>query len=82
MTPLQMFGVNPLGSIMLALIVPFVVVLAGTYLGTLGALQTFFGESSWQDVSTVEDVRISDRSGKEMEERATDEAPGGERNEA
>jgi hypothetical protein len=39
----------------LALVVPFVIVLFGTYLGVLGALQTFFGESSWQDVSTAEE---------------------------
>ena len=55
MTPLQMFGINPLGSLVLALVVPFVIVLFGTYLGVLGALQTFFGESSWQDVSTAEE---------------------------
>jgi len=52
MTALQMFGMNPLGSIVLALVIPFVMVVFGTYLGVLGALQTFFGESSWQDVST------------------------------
>ncbi|WP_254767071.1 hypothetical protein [Salinilacihabitans rarus] len=55
MTPLQVFGIDTLGSSVLALIVPFVIVLFGTYLGVLGALQTFFGESSWQDVSTVEE---------------------------
>jgi len=55
MISLQLFGINSLGSLVLALIVPFVIVLFGTYLGVLGALQTFFGESSWQDVSTVEE---------------------------
>jgi hypothetical protein len=50
-----MFGINPLGSVLLALVVPFVIVLFGTYLGVLGALQTFFGESSWQEVSPVDD---------------------------
>jgi len=52
MTPLQMFGINPLGSLVLALVVPLVVVAFGTYVGVLTALQSFFGESSWQDVST------------------------------
>jgi len=52
MTPLQMFGLNPLGSLVLALVVPLVVVAFGTYVGVLMALQSFFGESSWQDVST------------------------------
>ena len=52
MTPLQMFGINPLGSLVLALVVPLVVVAFGTYVGVLMALQSFFGESSWQDVST------------------------------
>ena len=52
---LQMFGINPLGNLVLAFIVPFVIVLLGTYLGVLAALQTFFGESSWQDVSIVEE---------------------------
>jgi hypothetical protein len=55
MTPLQIFGINSFGRLMLALVVPFVIVLFGTYLGVLGALRTFFGESSWQDVSTVEE---------------------------
>ncbi|WP_436923082.1 hypothetical protein [Halosimplex amylolyticum] len=55
MTVLQLFGVNPLGSVVLALVVPFFIVVFGTYLGVLGALQTFFGESSWQDVSTGEE---------------------------
>ncbi|WP_336035938.1 hypothetical protein [Halobacterium yunchengense] len=47
-----MYGINPLGSLVLALVVPLVLVVLGTYLGVLGALQTFFGESSWQDVAT------------------------------
>jgi cytochrome b len=47
-----MFGINPLGSLVLALVVPLVVVALGTYVGVLMALQSFFGESSWQDVST------------------------------
>jgi hypothetical protein len=47
-----MFGINPLGSVVLALVVPLVVVAFGTYVGVLMALQSFFGESSWQDVST------------------------------
>ena len=55
MTLLQMFGINPLGSLVLALVASFIIVLFGTYLGVLGALQTFFGESSWQDVSSVEE---------------------------
>jgi hypothetical protein len=55
MTALQMFGIDPLGSVMLALAVLFVIVVFGTFLGVLGALQTFFGESSWQGVSTVEE---------------------------
>jgi cytochrome b len=54
MTPLQMFGANPLGSLVLALVIPLLVVVFGTYVGVLMALQSFFGESSWQDVSTVE----------------------------
>jgi asparagine N-glycosylation enzyme membrane subunit Stt3 len=55
MMPLQMFGINSLSSLVLALVVPLVIVVFGTYLGVLGALRTFFGESSWQDVSTVEE---------------------------
>ena len=55
MTPLQMFGINPLGGFVLALVVPFVIVVFGTYVGVLMALQSFFGESSWQDVSTGEE---------------------------
>jgi len=55
MTPLQLFGTNPLGGLVLALVVPFVIVVFGTYLGVLGALRAFFGESSWQEVSTAEE---------------------------
>jgi hypothetical protein len=53
MAPLQMFGIDPLRSLMLALVVPLVIVVLGTYVGVLMALQSFFGGSSWQDVSTV-----------------------------
>ncbi|WP_159898765.1 hypothetical protein [Salinirussus salinus] len=49
---LQMFGVNPLGGLVIALVVPVVAIAFGTYVGVLMALQSFFGESSWQDVST------------------------------
>ena len=52
---LQMFGINPLGDLVLTFVVPLVIVVFGTYLGVLGALQTFFGESSWQNVSIVEE---------------------------
>ncbi|WP_416840831.1 hypothetical protein [Haloferax sp. DFSO52] len=55
MTPLQMFGINPLGSVILALVVPLVIVVLGTYVGALMALQSFFGESSWQEVTTGEE---------------------------
>jgi hypothetical protein len=54
MTPLQMFGVNPLGELVVLLVVPLLVVIFGTYAGVLMALQTFFDESSWQDVSRSE----------------------------
>jgi len=55
MTVLQLFGVDPLVGVVLAVVVPLVIVALGTYLGVLMALQTFFGESSWQDVSTAAD---------------------------
>ncbi|MFC7095887.1 hypothetical protein [Halobaculum marinum] len=54
MTPLQMFGANPLGGLVLALVIPLVVVAFGTYVGMLMALQSFFGASSWDEVSTAE----------------------------
>jgi hypothetical protein len=50
MTPLQMFGINSLGSLVLALVVQLLIVAFGTYVGVLMALQSFFGESSWQDI--------------------------------
>ncbi|WP_167768547.1 hypothetical protein [Haloarcula amylovorans] len=55
MIPLQMFGINPLGSLVLAIVVPVVIIAFGTYAGVLMALQSFFDESSWQDVSTAEE---------------------------
>jgi hypothetical protein len=53
MTPLQVFGIDSLGSVVLALVVPVLIITFGTYVGVLMALQSFFGESSWQDVSTA-----------------------------
>ncbi|QLG49418.1 hypothetical protein [Natrinema halophilum] len=53
--PLQLFGVNPLGGLVLSLIVPFLVVAGGTYVGVLMALQSFFGESSWQEAASSGD---------------------------
>jgi cytochrome b len=50
-TLLQAFGINPLGELVVMLVVPLVVVAFGTYVGVLMALQSFFGESSWEDVS-------------------------------
>jgi putative Mn2+ efflux pump MntP len=55
MIPLQMSGINPLGSVVLALVIPLVIVVLGTYVGSLMALQSFFGESSWQEVPTGEE---------------------------
>jgi len=55
MLPLQLLGANPLGTLVLALVVPFVVVVLGTYVGALMALQSFFGEPSWEDVSPAEE---------------------------
>ncbi|MXR21695.1 hypothetical protein [Halobacterium bonnevillei] len=54
MMPFLMFGLNPLGGLVIAIVVPLLVVIFGTYAGVLGALQTFFGEDSWQDVSLPE----------------------------
>ncbi|MCU4801178.1 hypothetical protein OB920_12425 [Halobacteria archaeon HArc-gm2] len=53
MTPLQLAGMNPLGSLVLAIVVPVLIIAFGTYVGVLVALQSFFGESSWQDVSNA-----------------------------
>jgi hypothetical protein len=44
-------GASSLGELVLLLVVPLVVVALGTYVGVLMALQSFFGESSWQAVS-------------------------------
>jgi|GEM_PF-2586009 len=52
--PTALFGANPLGGILIALVVPTLMVIFGTYVGVLGALQTFFGEDSWQDVVDAE----------------------------
>jgi hypothetical protein len=55
MTPLQLFGMNPLGGVVLAVAVPLLVVVFGTYVGVLMALQTFFGASSWQEATATDD---------------------------
>ena len=41
-------GASSIGDVVLLLVVPLVVVALGTYVGVLMALQSFFGESSWQ----------------------------------
>ncbi|MCU4716750.1 hypothetical protein [Halapricum hydrolyticum] len=53
MLALQLYGINPLGELILAVVVSIVLVAIGTYVGVLMALQSFFGESSWEDVTTV-----------------------------
>jgi len=54
MTLLGIFGVDPFVEIVLGLVVSVLTVAFGTYVGVLVALQSFFGESSWQDVTTAE----------------------------
>ncbi|MDS0476568.1 hypothetical protein [Natrinema sp. 1APR25-10V2] len=51
-SPLQLFGVNPLGGLVLSIVVPLLVVAGGTYLGVLMALQTFFDASSWREATS------------------------------
>ncbi len=52
---LQMLGVGSLAGLMLALVILLVIVVFGTFLGVLGALRTFFGESSWEAVQIGEE---------------------------
>lgn len=54
MPALQLFGIDPLVEVILVFVVSVLVIALGTYLGVLVALQSFFGESSWQDVTTSE----------------------------
>ena len=49
MVPLQAFGSYGLGSLVIALVVPVLVVAFGTYVGVLMALQEFTGAESWDD---------------------------------
>ncbi|WP_049911633.1 hypothetical protein [Natrinema limicola] len=53
---LQLLGANPLGGLVLAIIVPVVVVAFGTYVGVLMALQSFFDASSWQEAMRTGDT--------------------------
>lgn len=46
---LQLFGSNTLGDLVLLLVVPTLIVAFGSYVGVLMALQTFFGDSSWEE---------------------------------
>jgi len=52
MAPLQLFGINPLAELVLIFGFLVLTIGIGTYLGVLMALQSFFGESTWEDVST------------------------------
>jgi hypothetical protein len=54
MTPLLLFGLNPLGELVILIAVPLLVVAFGTYVGVLMALQSFFDASSWREVSRSE----------------------------
>jgi hypothetical protein len=54
MAPLPMFGMNPLVELLLVFAVSVLTIAFGTYVGVLVALQSFFGESSWRDVTTSE----------------------------
>lgn len=47
---LQFIGSTALGELLLLVVVPTLIVAFGSYVGVLMALQTFFDESSWQDV--------------------------------
>jgi hypothetical protein len=55
MVPLQAFGSYGLGSLVIALVVPVLVVAFGTYVGVLVALQSFFEASSWREARTIDD---------------------------
>jgi hypothetical protein len=55
MVPLQAFGSYGLGSLVLALVIPTLVVAFGTYIGFLVALQTFFEASSWREARADDD---------------------------
>ncbi|WP_154018403.1 hypothetical protein [Halolamina rubra] len=52
---LQMLGMGSLAGLVLALVILLVIVVFGTFLGVLGALRTFFGESSWGAVQIAEE---------------------------
>ncbi|MEF8881359.1 MAG: hypothetical protein V5A34_02405 [Halapricum sp.] len=54
MIALQLYGINPLGELVLAVVISVLLVALGTYVGVLMALQSFFGESSWEEVTGSE----------------------------
>lgn len=57
LSPLQFLGGNPLGEVVVLLLVPLLVVAVGSYVGVLMALQTFFEADSWgAAVEAAEDV--------------------------
>lgn len=55
--PLQFVGNgNPLGGLVIVVLVPLLVVAFGSYIGVLMALQSFFDAESWAEaVQAVED---------------------------
>jgi len=46
---IQIAGSNTVGSLVLALVVPTVMIAFGSYVGVLMALQSFFDAQSWQE---------------------------------
>lgn len=55
MVVLQVFGVAaPLFDLVLAFVLSVLVVAAGTYVGVLMALQTFFDASSWEAATSTD----------------------------
>jgi hypothetical protein len=55
MVPLQAFGSYGLGSLVIALVVPVLVVAFGTYVGSPVALQSFFETSSWHEARGLDE---------------------------
>lgn len=59
--PMQFAGTGGVGGLVIALVVPFLLVAFGSYVGVLMALQSFFGAESFVEaVESVENESVTE----------------------
>ncbi|MFA9417667.1 hypothetical protein [Natrinema sp. HArc-T2] len=60
MAVLPLFVPNPVGGLVLTIVVTVIIIAFGTYVGVLMALQSFFDASAWQEATRPDDTEEED----------------------